>query len=463
MELNIRKGNDKFVPAGAYRALEARLRERSAELAEVPTAVLACFDRSTRLLPFILYDKMIFPSGARSVAGALYQAGFTNTRAVFQLWTPNFRPSQARLGGKPLEMFLVSTMQMHTQTAYDAIRDAWRLGDDRPLILVGGPKTFHEPYHFWPIPTRRGAVAPDAVITGESYILLDLLNVLVQVRGRGESMRTAFERARRERLLDSVPGLVYLAPEATVEEPLLVDTGLQRLVQHLDEMPHESTGLRLMEPKHKDPGLASRPIPDAKVHKHAHIVSVLMTQGCKFNCPYCPIPALNQKTWRFRSPESLVHEFRSLYEQFHIKYFFGTDDNFFNHRQAAEEIIRALAAARSGDGPLGDKIRWSTEATQFDTYKNRDLLPLAKAGGMRRANKQGPETRGHGRAVQGDAPAQDLANGDDDVSRRPAVLHAGVALRPGQPGRVPPQGGGHFSPVYRAHSRGRHARVREDL
>ena len=64
-------------------------------------------------------------AGARSVAGALYQAGFTNTRAVFQLWTPNFRPSQARLGGKPLEMFLVSTMQMHTQTAYDAIRDAW--------------------------------------------------------------------------------------------------------------------------------------------------------------------------------------------------------------------------------------------------------------------------------------------------------------------------------------------------
>jgi len=77
MELNIRKGNDKFVPAGAYRALEARLRERSAELAEVPTAVLACFDRSTRLLPFVLYDTMIFPSGARNVAGALYQAGFT--------------------------------------------------------------------------------------------------------------------------------------------------------------------------------------------------------------------------------------------------------------------------------------------------------------------------------------------------------------------------------------------------
>src|SRR5262249_4474538 len=28
------------------------------------------------------------------------------------------------------------------------------------------------------------------------------------------------------------------------------------------------------------------------------------------------------------------------------------------------------------------KVRWSTEATQFDTYKNRDLLPLAQAAGL---------------------------------------------------------------------------------
>ena len=101
MELAVRKGSDTFVPAGAYWELEARLRRRSGELAEIPAVVLSTFDRSTRLLPFVLYDTAIFPAGARSIAGTLYQAGFTRTRAVFQLWNPNFRPSHARIDGRP--------------------------------------------------------------------------------------------------------------------------------------------------------------------------------------------------------------------------------------------------------------------------------------------------------------------------------------------------------------------------
>src|SRR5262249_14821195 len=162
----------------------------------------------------------------------------------------------------PLEMLLVSSMQMHAERAYEAVRDAWGMGDDRPLILVGGPKAVYEPYHFWPLDDRkRRPVAPDVAVTGEAFVLLDLLNVVTQHRGRGESMRAAFERARREGALDEVPGLVYLAPEATLEEPVLVDTGLQRLVQHLDELPHEATSLGLLERPHRGEGLLPKPIP----------------------------------------------------------------------------------------------------------------------------------------------------------------------------------------------------------
>ena len=110
MELTIRKGKDAFVPPGAYRELEARLRSRTNELAEVPAVVLSCFDRSTRRLPFVLYDSLIFPAGARVIASALYQAGFTRTRAVFQLWNRSFRPSSAQLDGRPIQLLLVSSM-----------------------------------------------------------------------------------------------------------------------------------------------------------------------------------------------------------------------------------------------------------------------------------------------------------------------------------------------------------------
>ena len=95
MELAVRKGSDRFVKPGAYTALQARLRGRSSTLAEVPTVVLSAFDRSTRLLPFVFYDSFMFPAGASAIANALHQAGFARTRAVFELWNPNFRPSRA--------------------------------------------------------------------------------------------------------------------------------------------------------------------------------------------------------------------------------------------------------------------------------------------------------------------------------------------------------------------------------
>jgi radical SAM superfamily enzyme YgiQ (UPF0313 family) len=383
MELTMRKGNDVFVAPGAYRRLENSLAQRRGELAELPVVVLSCFDPATRLLPFVLYDNLIFPAGARTIAGAVHQAGFTRTRAVFQLWNKNFRPSQARFDGKRLEMLLVSSMQIHSAKAFDAIQDAWTLGDDRPLIIAGGPKAIYEPYHYWPLPGRDGPVGPDVVITGEAFVLLDLLNVLVQFRGRHESLRTAFERARRNGALERVPGLVYLDPQASLREPVLVDTGLQRLVQHLDEMPEEATGLRLMEPPHRGRGLAPAPVPDTRVRRHAFVVSLLMTQGCKFTCPYCPIPAMNQRSWRFRSPEGIARQLQTVHEAFGIRHFFGTDDNFFNRRQTAEEIFETLEKTKLSNGrPLGTHVRWSTEATQFDAFKNRDLLPRARAGGL---------------------------------------------------------------------------------
>src|SRR5688572_17614313 len=120
MELTFRKGNDVFVPVGGYKRLEASLAARRNELAEVPAVVLSCFDRRTRLLPFIFYDKRIFPAGARVIAGALHQAGFTKTRAVFDLWNPNFRPSRAKLDGQPIQMLLLSSMQMHSGQAFNA-------------------------------------------------------------------------------------------------------------------------------------------------------------------------------------------------------------------------------------------------------------------------------------------------------------------------------------------------------
>jgi radical SAM superfamily enzyme YgiQ (UPF0313 family) len=380
MELAFRKDSDRFVNPGAYGDLQARLRRRSNALAEIPAVVLSAFDRSTRLLPFVFYDSFMFPAGASAIANALHQAGFARTRAVFQLWNPNFRASQARFDGRAPEMLLISSMQIHSQRAFDAITEAWSLGDTRPLIIAGGPKAIYEPYHFWTGKSEAGV--PDVVVTGEQYVLLELLNTLIEYRSVRGTMRSAFEQARKEGALETIPGLVYLAPGASAREPALIDTGLQRLVQDLDELPGEETALALLEPPHRGTGLSPKSLEPARVGRCAKIVSLLVTQGCKFNCSYCPIPAVNQKSWRYRSPEALARTIALVHERFHIKYFFGADDNFFNRRETAEAFLTGMARSTAGGRPFRERIRFATEATQFDTYRNRDLLPLARYAGV---------------------------------------------------------------------------------
>lgn len=383
MELTVRKGTDVYVPAGAFSEATRQLRQHQAELASMPAVVVASCDRRTRMLPFVIYDKHLFPAGPRTVAGALHQAGFARTRAVFQLWNPNFTPSQARIDGLLPQLLLVSSLGIHSAQAYRLIREAWSLGPDRPLIIAGGPKAIYEPYHFWPLPTPGEKIGPDVVVTGEAYVLLDLLRVLMQCRGRKETLREAFQRARREGALQSVPGLVYVAPGASYAEPELIDTGLQRLVQDFDELPDEVVGLSLLEPPHRRRGLAPQPLPLNRVRRHNWIVTLQFTQGCKFACSYCPIPAVNQKTWRFRSPEGIARQLQMVHDQTGIRYYFGTDDNFFNRRETAESMLEGIRRATSASGrPLGACVRWGTEATQFDTHKNRDLLPLARQAGM---------------------------------------------------------------------------------
>ncbi len=384
MELAVRKGADVYVPAGGFRELTQELRRHEAELANMPAVVVACCDRRTRMLPFVIYDRHLFPAGARTVTGALHQAGFSRTRTVFQLWNPNFTPSQARMDGLSPQLLLVSSLGIHSAQSYRLIREAWSMGPDRPLIIAGGPKAIYEPYHFWPLPTPGPKIGPDVVVTGEAYVLLDLMRVLMQHRGRRETLREAFQRARREGALRSVPGLVYVAPWASYSEPELIDTGLQRLVQDFDELPDEVVGLSLLEPPHRRRGLSQQPLALNRVRRHNWIVTLQFTQGCKFACSYCPIPAVNQKTWRYRSPEGIARQLRTIHDQTGIRYYFGTDDNFFNRRETAESMLEAIAresSSRQGR-PLGACVRWGTEATQFDTYKNRDLLPLARQAGM---------------------------------------------------------------------------------
>ncbi len=380
MELPCRPSDTVFLPDHSMRRAISRLRGRS-DAHDLRIAIVYPFDFRTRMLPYWYADKRMAPASVRTLGDVLDAAGFKHLRIVLQQWTPNFRPSDARLNGRPLDMLLMSGMQVHAEPGFDLIRDAHRLGSTRPWIVAGGPKATYEPTDYFelgPGPT----IGADCVVTGEVYVLLELLEKVLDHDARGSSVLSAFESARRCGDLASIPGLVYLSQEATPDRPVAVNTGVQRLVRDLDEMPLPDAGYRILEPPHRGRGLRPDPLPAHQVARRSPIGSVVATQGCKFRCAFCPISAVNQRTWRHKSPERFVAEIKHLYERFGIREFFGTDDNFFNERETVVALMTQLAKTTTGGAALGDRIHFYTEATQSDVYKNRDLLALCKRGGL---------------------------------------------------------------------------------
>src|SRR5438876_10935139 len=120
MELLSRPKNDRYTRPGEYRELEQRLRNNP-ETATIPVLVCYAFDYRTRLGPFLFIDKRLLTAGPRAIAAALYQAGFTRQRMVQRQWSPNVQPSAARLDGEPPHMLFVSSMQIHSASAYELI------------------------------------------------------------------------------------------------------------------------------------------------------------------------------------------------------------------------------------------------------------------------------------------------------------------------------------------------------
>ena len=347
------------------------------------TSVIACaFDHRTRVLPFIVADTRMAPAGVRAIGSAMADVGFTKTRIVLQQWNRNFRPSQMRLDGRIPDLFMVSSMRIHLAQCKALIRDACRIEPERrPLIIAGGPLAIYEPWEVFGDAPEQPASA-DVAVTGEEYVLLSLLEVLLSVRGGGEPIRSAFIRARDRGMLEGIPGLVYArGPDGRVAEEL-IDTGAQRLLGDLDELPLPSLGYRLLEAPSRKATLASQPLPPERIRRRSPIGSLVLTLGCRFGCDYCPIPAYNQRQFRCKSGARISEEMARLHDEFGIRFFFGADDNFFNDHRRALEIAQSLSD-KTGHGPRRRKVRWGTEATVHDTLAMKDHLRTLHKAGLR--------------------------------------------------------------------------------
>ena len=382
MELPRRARGDELLKPGELVDIRARLR-KTASRHDLTTVIACAFDHRTRMLPFTYSAVRIAPAGVRAIGSAMVDAGFEKTRIVLQQWNRSFRPSQMRLDGRVPDLFMVSSMRIHLGQCQALIRDACKIDPaHRPLIIAGGPEMLYEPWSvFGTDPADPRGV--DVAVTGEEYVLLGLLEVLLSTRVGNEPMRAAFLRARDSGALDGIPGLIYSQTDAAGVARELVDTGIQRLVGDLDELPDPVLGYRILEPPSRRATLASHALPTGRIRRLSPIGSLVLTLGCKFTCPYCPIPAYNQRQYRVKSGRRIAEEMGRISREYGIHYFFGADDNFFNDRARAIEISETLAGAQIDGLPLRKRVRWGTEVTVHDTLRMKGHLNAVRKSGVR--------------------------------------------------------------------------------
>ncbi|NND49515.1 MAG: radical SAM protein [Rhizobiales bacterium] len=382
MELPRRPRGDELLPPGEMIRMRESMRTH-AQKHDLATVIAYAFDHRTRVLPFVFYDFKVAPAGVRAIGSALADAGFEKTRIVLQQWNKKFSPLQMRIDGRVPDIFMVSSMHLHGSECDRLIRETCQFPtDQRPLIIAGGSRVIYEPWCVFGADADNPWAA-DVAVTGEEFVLLSLLDVLFSMKAEKETMRQVFLRARDSGALDGIAGLVYARsskPDGPTEE--LVDTGVQRLLGDLDELPSMVHGYRLIEPPSKLPTLASHALAADKVGALAPISTTVLTFGCKFRCKYCPIPAYNQSQYRTKSGERIAGEIAEVFDTYGIRIFFGADDNFLNRTERTLDIVEHLARRASQRGDQFDRIRIGTEATVHDTLRMREHLPLIRKAGV---------------------------------------------------------------------------------
>jgi len=168
---------------------------------------------------------------------------------------------------------------------------------------------------------------------------------------RGEGDNTFFEflekfEARRE--LGDIDGLSYRTDLGCVHNP--------RPARHVN--------------------LDTLPIPDLTLIKgweRMHILPIMTSRGCPYDCAFCSVTKMFGRRYRFRSPEKIVDELERAMALKKWYFTFFVDDNFIANRKRAKALMRLMIERKVTP-------RWSAQV-RVEVANDDEMLDL-----MRRSN-----------------------------------------------------------------------------
>jgi anaerobic magnesium-protoporphyrin IX monomethyl ester cyclase len=298
--------------------------------------------------------------GLGYLAGALLAAGHD-----VDIWDADVEADtesfEQRLARNPVPVVGISSPTPLIANAWKAAATARRNG---AVTILGGPHLTLMPHESMEKPQV------DLVVRGEAEAtIVEIMRALE--KGAGRSASGGSEPAR-PRLFDpsagwgDIPGLSWRDLSGTIRH-----NPDRPLAQDLDAIPFPAHQLFKI-----DRYTNLNPLTDG-LDPHARAYTIVTSRGCPYKCIYCSKP-ITGVTWRARSVDNVIAEWRWLVEALRATEIGLTDDVWNLDRQRAKALCQALIDNRLNSVP------WVTIHGMKVNNTDLELFQLMKAAGCKR-------------------------------------------------------------------------------
>lgn len=120
-----------------------------------------------------------------------------------------------------------------------------------------------------------------------------------------------------------------------------------KIIENLDDLPFPDREILDMETYSREQGRATSLEQTFSRLK----ASIITTRGCYFACTFCASRTIFPQKMQYRSIDNVIHEIRTLREQYCINFLILEDDLFTANRKTCIEILRAIAFLKASEMP----------------------------------------------------------------------------------------------------------------